>query len=166
MISKLFKFFFLTVVVFYYGSGPVRVLLYAAPERSMLTYSTGVVDLKKIYRGAEYVTLMEQSGLHKYHCGYYLWGLGSGFCPLEIRGGDKINGKNLVIGWYEQRSRFWGVSQRQIFEVSANEVAILSFDSSVNYYEKQNSRAMCSFLLACIVVGYFFVLRRIFVYRK
>jgi hypothetical protein len=107
-------------VVFYYGSGPVRVLLYAAPERSVLTYSAGIADLKKIYRGAEYVVLREKSGLHKYHCGYYLWGLGVGFCPLEIKGGGEINGKNVVIGWHEQGSRFWGVSQRQIFEVSAD----------------------------------------------
>ncbi|WP_148662115.1 hypothetical protein [Paraburkholderia phytofirmans] len=166
MISKLFNFAILTVAVFYYGSGPVRVLLYAAPEHSMLTYSAGIVDIRKIYRGAEYVTLREQSGLHKYHCGYYLWGLGVGFCPFEIRGGDKINGKDVVIGWYEQRSGFWGVSQKQIFEVSANGGAVLSFDSSVKYYEKQNSKATCSFLLVCIVIGYFFVLRRIFVYRK
>ncbi|MFM0101572.1 hypothetical protein PQQ87_38685 [Paraburkholderia nemoris] len=166
MTSKLFKFALLTVVVFYYGSGPIRVLLYAAPERGMLTYSTGTVDLNKISRGAEYVMLRERSGLHKYHCGYYLWGLGVGFCPLEIRGGDKINGKNLVIGWYEQRGRFWGVSQRQIFEVSADGRAVLGFDSSVTYYENQNSKATCSFLLACMVIGYFFVSRRIFVNRK
>jgi hypothetical protein len=147
----------LTLVVFYYGSGPVRVLLYAAPERSVLTYSAGIADLKKIYRGAEYVVLREKSGLHKYHCGYYLWGLGVGFCPLEIKGGGEINGKNVVIGWHEQGSRFWGVSQRQIFEVSADGRGLLGFDSSVKYYEKQNSKATCSFLLVCIVIVFFCV---------
>lgn len=132
----------------------------------MLKYSTGIVDLKKIYRGAEYVRLKEKSGLYKFHCGYYLWGLGAGFCPLEIRGGDKINGKEVVLGWYEQKNSFWGVSQRQIFEIFVHGSAVLSFDSSVKYYEKQNSKVTCSFLLICITVGYFFVLRRIFVSRK
>lgn len=82
MISRLFKLIFLTIAVFYFGSGPIRVLLYAAPEYTSLRYSSGVVNVKKIYRGAEYVTLKENSAVNKYHCGYYLWGLGVGFCPL------------------------------------------------------------------------------------
>ncbi|MFL9907211.1 hypothetical protein [Paraburkholderia sp. RL17-337-BIB-A] len=148
MLDRIFKLICLAIAIFYFGSGPIRVLLYTQPERGMLKYSAGVVELRKKYRGAEYVTLRERSGLHIYQCGYYLWGLGVGFCPLEIRGGDKINGKDVVIGRYERRSKSWGVSQRQIFEMSAHGNPILNFSSAAKYYEKQNSKITCSFLLA------------------
>jgi hypothetical protein len=62
MLERIFKLICLTIAIFYFGSGPIRVLLYTQPERGMLKYSAGVVELRKKYRGAEYVTLRERSG--------------------------------------------------------------------------------------------------------
>ncbi|NMM03689.1 hypothetical protein HHL24_38185 [Paraburkholderia sp. RP-4-7] len=163
MLAKLFKFTCLTMAVFYFGSGPIRVLLYSPPMREMLSYSSGVVKFGKIYRGGEYISLIGDADGGTYHCGYRQSGLDVGFCPQEIRGGKNIDGKQVVIGWYVQKRSFWAFSQRQVFEVRQGEEEVLAFDRAVKYYESQNSPIFCKFLLISMVLIYFIVLRKIFI---
>lgn len=163
MLAKIFKFFFLTMAISYFGSGPVRVLLYSPPTYEMLSYASGIAKVGKIYRGGEYVSLVGDSGGVKYHCGYRQAGLDVGFCPLEIRGGKNIDGKQVVIGWYTQKSSFWAFSQRQIFEVRDGEVEILTFDRALKYYQVQSSRSFCTVLLVFMGLFYFILLRKIFI---
>ncbi|RKF49400.1 hypothetical protein [Paraburkholderia fungorum] len=166
MILKFFKFILLTIAFLYFGSGPVRILLYSPPTHEMLSYSSGVAKVGKIYRGGEYISLIGDSGGITYHCGYRQSGLDVGFCPLEIRGGKNIDGKQVVIGWYVQKRSFWAFSQRQIFEVRQGKGDVLAFDQAVKYYQSQSNPIFCKSLLFFMALIYFVVLRKIFYMKQ
>jgi hypothetical protein len=48
----------LFVIVFYFGSGPIRVLLYTPPAHEILSYSSGTATVVKVYKGGEYISLI------------------------------------------------------------------------------------------------------------
>jgi len=161
MFSKIFKVILLVFALFYFGSGPVRILIYAMPDRDELNYSTGLAKMKRIHRSGEYLTLRNDSRVADFYCGYDFFGLDLAFCPLQIRSGKNVDGRNLTVGWYVQKSNFWGVTQKQIFTVYSGEEVVLSFDDSINYYDNKNSKILNTVFLLVLTAFFGLVARKV-----